>query len=103
MAAGIENGTGPEAVDAASTARARMVREQLVNRGISDPGTLRAMATVPREQFMPSELRHRAYDDGAQSIGRGQTISQPYIVARMTEALAVQPGDNVLDVGTGSG
>jgi protein-L-isoaspartate(D-aspartate) O-methyltransferase len=80
-----------------------MVRDQLANRGISDSATLTAMATVPREQFMPAELRHRAYEDGAQSIGRGQTISQPYIVARMTEALAVSPGDNVLDVGTGSG
>jgi protein-L-isoaspartate(D-aspartate) O-methyltransferase len=80
-----------------------MVREQLANRGIADPATLKAMATVPREQFMPPELRHRAYEDGAQSIGHGQTISQPYIVARMTESLAVHPGDNVLDVGTGSG
>jgi protein-L-isoaspartate(D-aspartate) O-methyltransferase len=103
MAAGIENGAGPDRVDAASTARARMVRDQLEGRGISDAATLAAMSSVPREQFMPPELRHRAYDDGAQSIGRGQTISQPYIVARMTEALAVSAGDNVLDVGTGSG
>jgi protein-L-isoaspartate(D-aspartate) O-methyltransferase len=103
MAAGIQNGAGPDPVDAASAARARMVREQLEGRGITDAATLTAMSSVPREQFMPPELRHRAYDDGAQSIGRGQTISQPYIVARMTEALAVSPGDNVLDVGTGSG
>jgi protein-L-isoaspartate(D-aspartate) O-methyltransferase len=103
MAAGIENGTGPASADAPSAARARMVRDQLVGRGISDPATLNAMGMVPREQFLPPELRPRAYEDGAQLIGRGQTISQPYIVARMTEVLAVHSGDRVLEVGTGSG
>jgi protein-L-isoaspartate(D-aspartate) O-methyltransferase len=87
------------------------IAEQLVRRGVSDPDVLRAMRAVPREQFVPLEMRHLAYEDGALPIGRGQTISQPYIVARMTEALALgawreahdgeQP--KVLDVGTGSG
>lgn len=87
------------------------VADQLERRGIRDPEVLRAMRTVPRESFVPLESRHLAYEDGALPIGHGQTISQPYIVARMTEALALgewredhggeQP--KVLDVGTGSG
>ena len=87
-----------------------MVEEQLIARGIHDQATLRAMGSVPRERFVPPGLREHAYADGAQSIGRGQTISQPFMVARMTEALglatwalghATRP--RVLDVGTGSG
>ena len=69
--------------------------------GASPP--VEAMAAVPRERFVPDQLRERAYDDGALPIGEGQTISQPYIVALMTEALQLQPGDRVLEVGTGSG
>ncbi|MFN8621997.1 MAG: protein-L-isoaspartate(D-aspartate) O-methyltransferase [Chloroflexota bacterium] len=88
-----------------------MVREQLEARGIRDAAVLAAMASVPRERFVPPALRRDAYDDGALAIGHGQTISQPWIVARMTEALqlrawsAAHPGrpPRVLDVGTGSG
>jgi protein-L-isoaspartate(D-aspartate) O-methyltransferase len=87
------------------------IAEQLERRGIKDPEVLRAMRTVPREQFVPADARHMAYMDGALPIGRGQTISQPYIVARMTESLALSewrqkhPDEQpkVLDVGTGSG
>ena len=70
---------------------------------IRDPRVLRAIATVPRERFVPAPLRARAYDNHALGIGCGQTISQPLIVARMTELLALRPTDRVLDVGTGSG
>jgi protein-L-isoaspartate(D-aspartate) O-methyltransferase len=87
------------------------IADQLERRGISDPDVLRAMREVPRELFVPVEARHMAYMDGALPIGHGQTISQPYIVARMTESLGLsewrsahageQP--HVLDVGTGSG
>jgi protein-L-isoaspartate(D-aspartate) O-methyltransferase len=87
------------------------IAEQLERRGIRDAEVLRAMRTVPREQFVPPEARDMAYVDGALPIGRGQTISQPYIVARMTEALALSEWrathdgqrPRVLDVGTGSG
>jgi protein-L-isoaspartate(D-aspartate) O-methyltransferase len=97
--------------DASAQARARMVRDQLERRGIRDHEVLAAMGSVPRERFLPETVRHRAYEDGAVPIGRGQTISQPFIVARMTEALALtrwvalHPGERprVLDVGTGSG
>ncbi len=85
--------------------------EQLEARGIRDPLVLAAMRAVPRERFVPPDLAHQAYDDGALPIGHGQTISQPYIVARMTQALGLtewpQTHDGarpkVLDVGTGSG
>ncbi len=87
-----------------------MVSEQLASRGIRDGAVLAAMGLVPREAFVPSGRLDRAYDDGAQSIGRGQTISQPYMVARMTESLALTEAwpwsherPTVLDVGTGSG
>ena len=94
-----------------AAARLRMVEYQLEARGIRDPLTLDAMRRVPREEFVPSDLRRRAYEDGALGIGGGQTISQPFIVARMTEALdlrewkARNPNERprVLDVGTGSG
>jgi len=84
---------------------------QLERRGIRDPEVLRAMRTVPRELFVPPEQRRSAYDDGALPIGHGQTISQPYIVASMTQALALTAWSaahdgarpKVLDVGTGSG
>jgi len=88
-----------------------MVTTQLEARGIRDPEVLNAMRLVPRERFVPPDLAEDAYVDNALPIGHGQTISQPYIVARMTEALEVpawreaHPGKdaNVLDVGTGSG
>jgi protein-L-isoaspartate(D-aspartate) O-methyltransferase len=79
------------------------VARQIEARGIHDPALLAAMRAVPRERFVPLDLASKAYDDGALPIGYGQTISQPYIVARMTQALAVKEGDRVLDVGTGSG
>jgi protein-L-isoaspartate(D-aspartate) O-methyltransferase len=84
-------------------ARERMVDAQLRERGVRDPRVLAAMATVPREAFVADRVRDQAYGDFPLPIGSGQTISQPYIVARMTELLAVSPGDRVLDVGTGSG
>lgn len=75
----------------------------LARSGISSEGVLRAIGRVPRERFVPPELQEAAYDDRALPIGIGQTISQPYVVARMTELLDPQPGDHVLDVGGGSG
>jgi protein-L-isoaspartate(D-aspartate) O-methyltransferase len=83
--------------------REAMVEVQLRARGIADERVLAAMARVPREQFVPPELRDRAYDDAALPIGEGQTISQPYMVARICEELALRGGERVLDVGTGSG
>jgi protein-L-isoaspartate(D-aspartate) O-methyltransferase len=87
----------------ASEARLRMVAEQLRKRDIRDERVLAAMGEVEREAFVPQQDRGDAYTDGPLPIGGGQTISQPYIVARMTELLAVGPGDRVLDIGTGSG
>ena len=84
-------------------ARARMVADQLRSRGIHDHRVLAAMEAVPRDAFVQDADRRDAYADKPLPIGAGQTISQPYIVARMTELLAVRPGDRVLDVGTGSG
>src|SRR3954469_23119035 len=83
--------------------RARMVQEQLRNRGIRDERVLQAMARVPRQEFVPPDMVHAAYDDRPLGIGEGQTISQPYMVASMLEALELQPADTVLEVGTGSG
>lgn len=80
-----------------------MVREQIRARGIDDLRVLAAMQRVPRERFVPRELRAHAYTDGALSIGEGQTISQPYMVAAMTYALEVEPDHHVLEIGTGSG
>ena len=80
-----------------------MVQRQLKRRGISDSRVLEAMGSVPREKFMPSDVRWRAYDDSAVPIGDGQTISQPYMVALMTSELHVCDTDRVLEVGTGSG
>ena len=83
--------------------REAMVERQLAARGIRDPHVLRAFREVPREDFVPENLREFAYDDGPLPIGEGQTISQPYIVAEMIEAAEVAPGDKVLEVGGGSG
>ncbi len=86
-----------------SAQRHRMLHEHLIGRGISDPAVLAAMMLVPREEFVPPELRELAYDDRPLPIGEGQTISQPYIVAYMTEALELKNEDRVLEIGTGSG
>jgi protein-L-isoaspartate(D-aspartate) O-methyltransferase len=80
-----------------------MVEKQLRSRDITNQVVLEVMGRVPREQFVPAYLRHLAYTDGPLPIGHGQTISQPYIVAFMTELLALKPGDKVLEIGTGSG
>ena len=80
-----------------------MVAQQLRRRGVRDERVLEAMATTPREQFVPGVPTSLAYDDRALPIDAGQTISQPYMVARMTELLKVEPGDRVLEIGTGSG
>lgn len=81
----------------------RMVEDHLRRRDIRDPRVLEAMSTVPRHCFVPEEHRHLAYVDGPLPIGCGQTISQPYIVALMTQMLALKGSENVLEVGTGSG
>ncbi len=80
-----------------------MVREQIAGRGVRDRRTLEAMRSVPRHLFVPEAWRHYAYADTPLPIGHGQTISQPYIVAFMTEALDLKRTDRVLEIGTGSG
>ncbi len=84
-------------------AKQRMLRVDLRGRGIRDPRTLEAIARVRREQFVPVEMRHEAYMDNALAIGAGQTISQPYMVALMTESLELTGSQRVLEIGTGSG
>ena len=81
----------------------RMVSEHLLARGIQDPAVIRAMREVPRESFLPPAMERFAYDDGPLPIEAGQTISQPYIVAYMIEALELQGSERVLEIGTGSG
>jgi len=83
--------------------RARMVEQQLRARDLADERVLAAMQRVPRELFVPQDLRDRAYDDAALPIAGGQTISQPYMVAKICEALALRGDEHVLDVGSGSG
>ena len=87
----------------AAEARREMVELQLRRRDIADERVLGAMERVPRELFVPEDERSRAFDDAALPIGHGQTISQPYMVARICEALEIRDGHRVLDVGTGSG
>jgi protein-L-isoaspartate(D-aspartate) O-methyltransferase len=84
-------------------ARAAMVEHQLRDRGVTDERVLAAMGAVPREAFVPDASRRNAYADGALPIEVGQTISQPLMVAKMTERLEVKPGDRILEIGTGSG
>src|SRR5947199_7424200 len=84
-------------------ARQQMVETQLRRRGIRDERVLQAMLLVPRHEFVPAEFREQSYEDRPLPIGEGQTISQPYIVAIMLEALSLTPADRVLEVGTGSG
>jgi len=83
--------------------RAAMVDQQIAARGITDPATLEALRTVPRHEFIPFRLQAEAYADYPLPIGHGQTISQPYIVAFMTEAIRPQPGEKILEIGAGSG
>jgi protein-L-isoaspartate(D-aspartate) O-methyltransferase len=83
--------------------RERMTETQIEARGIDDPAVLEAMRSAPRHEFVPEDLVRSAYKDRPLPIGYGQTISQPYIVAAMTEELDLEPGDKVLEVGTGSG
>jgi protein-L-isoaspartate(D-aspartate) O-methyltransferase len=102
----LERGERPEGEAESSPypkRRLRMVERQLRQRGIEDGRVLRAMAEVPRELFVPPELRRQAYRDGALRIGEGQTISQPWIVACMTSLLELRGDELVLEVGTGSG
>ncbi len=87
----------------ATKSRVLMVTQQLALRGVRDPRVLGAMASVPREHFVPTARREAAYDDRALPLAEGQTISQPYMVARACELAQISPGAHVLDVGTGSG
>lgn len=95
--------TSPEAEDEYTVLRQEMVRNQIERRGVKDAAVLEAMRRVERHRFVPDEYLDQAYDDHPLPIGYGQTISQPYIVALMTEALGVQAGERVLEIGTGSG
>lgn len=80
-----------------------MVKDQIIARGVKDPRVIKAMEKVPRHDFVPTRLRAHSYMDSPLPIGLGQTISQPYIVAFMTEALDLTAGDRILEIGTGSG
>src|SRR6185503_9303909 len=95
--------TPPPSETTFTDARARMVERQLRRRGIGDERVLEAMNSVPRERFVPRRERSRAYRDGALPIGSGQTISQPWIVAAMAQALELGGDERVLEVGCGSG
>ncbi|MCC7261918.1 MAG: protein-L-isoaspartate(D-aspartate) O-methyltransferase [Candidatus Latescibacteria bacterium] len=101
--AGCNQEVGSVEEDEFARLRRRMVEEQLRRRDIAEPEVLRAMGEVPRHLFVPERLREYAYEDHALAIEAGQTISQPYIVAFMTQALQVGKGDRVLEIGTGSG
>lgn len=93
----------PKGRDETATARAGMVEEQIEARGIRDAALLAALRKVPRHEFVPAAWRAQAYEDHPLPIGEDQTISQPYIVAEMTAALHLSPGEKVLEIGTGSG
>jgi len=93
----------PTPDDAFVGARNRMVDEDMADRDITDARVLKVMREVPRHRFVPDDLLHAAYADQPLPIGHGQTISQPYIVALMTQLVRPQPGDRALDIGTGSG
>jgi len=97
------NGRATGGSDAFAVARRRMVEEQLAGRGIRDPRVLDAMSGVPRHRFLDPSLEPRAYGDHALPTVEGQTISQPYIVARMLELAELEPEQRVLEIGTGSG
>jgi protein-L-isoaspartate(D-aspartate) O-methyltransferase len=93
----------PASQDTYVLERVNMVRTQIEARGVRDAATLAAMSTVPRHEFVSAEWQSSAYSDGPLPIGEGQTISQPYVVALMTERLGLSPGEKVLEIGTGSG
>jgi protein-L-isoaspartate(D-aspartate) O-methyltransferase len=101
--AGPRESGGDDDEDPYASAREAMVRKQIENRGVIDPAVLAAMRAVPRHRFVPPEYRGQAYADYPLPIGEDQTISQPYIVAVMTELLRLGPEDRVLEIGTGSG
>ena len=105
LAAIAATGCGQKAPQTSDFAAQRqlMVQQQLMTRGINDNRVLEAMAKVPREEFVPPDSRAATYEDGPLPIGYGQTISQPYIVAFMTEQLRLSPTHRVLEIGTGSG
>jgi len=100
--AGEKSGVAVLPADLAGARRA-MVEEQIRRRRVTDESVLAAMAQVPRHEFVPAELRGRAYEDAPLPIGEGQTISQPYIVAAMTAALRLRGSEKVLEIGTGCG
>ena len=103
-AAGVAGpGLGRPAGRSADELREAMVTTQIATRGITDPQVLAAMREVPRHLFVPAAQRAHAYEDRALPVGEHQTISQPYIVALMTQLARVEPGEKVLEVGTGSG
>ncbi len=85
------------------TRKEMMIKKQLLERDINDEKVIDAMRTVERELFVPDDMKHLAYHDSPLPIGKGQTISQPYIVAWMAQALDLQPGDKVLEIGSGCG
>ncbi len=93
----------PAAEERFTEQRMRLVEEGIIRFGVSDPAVIEAMRTVPRHKFVPAEYLDLAYANHALPIGYGQSISQPYIVAVMTELLDLEPGDKVLEIGTGSG
>ena len=93
----------PDSADTFSGKRLRMVSTQIESRGVKDENVLKAMRTVPRHLFVPENIRAYSYEDEPLPIGFGQTISQPYIVALMTELLELKPNSKVLEIGTGSG
>jgi protein-L-isoaspartate(D-aspartate) O-methyltransferase len=103
LSPGLKDVAAASGPDSFVTKRQAMVDQQLKARDITDPRVLAAMGKVPRDRFVPEGLRSLAYEDHALPIGSGQTISQPYIVALMTQWAEVKPGDKVLEVGTGSG
>jgi protein-L-isoaspartate(D-aspartate) O-methyltransferase len=103
LLAAIADSPKPADGDRFAAMREAMVSEQIAARGVKDPAVLRALRTVPRHEFVPAEFRRRAYGDHPLPIGEDQTISQPYIVALMTELAGVKRGSRVLEIGTGSG
>jgi protein-L-isoaspartate(D-aspartate) O-methyltransferase len=102
--AGAACGRSPKSPqESPSAARERMVRSQIAARGIKDPRVLEAMRTIPRENFLDGQYRSEAYSDHPVPIGGGQTVTQPYVAALMTELLDISSSDRVLEIGTGSG
>lgn len=98
-----EQGQRPLMINRYRMARENMIRTHLIPRGIHDPMVLQAMREIPRERFVPGPIKQHAYDDSALAIGNGQTISQPYIIALMTEALGLREEEKTLEIATGSG